>query len=55
MFNQLKNALIIHSSFQFLLKEELKDEHQLQSYFITKIEKYLNGKSHQIIAWDDMF
>lgn len=34
--------------------EGLKDEHELQSYFITRIEKYLNGKGRQIIGWDEI-
>jgi hexosaminidase len=32
----------------------LKDEHELQSYFIQRIEKYLNGKGKQIIGWDEI-
>ncbi len=32
----------------------LKDEHELQSYFITRIEKYLNNKGKVIIAWDEI-
>lgn len=35
-------------------KEGLKDEHELQSYFITRIEKYLNSKGKQIIGWDEI-
>lgn len=35
-------------------KENLKDEHGLQSYFITRIEKYLNSKGKQIIGWDEI-
>ena len=35
-------------------KEDLKDEHHLQSYFITKMEKYLNSKGRQIIGWDEI-
>lgn len=34
--------------------EGLKDEHQLQNYFITRIEKYLNSKGKQIIGWDEI-
>ena len=34
--------------------EHLKDEHELQSYFISRIEKYLNGKGKQIIGWDEI-
>jgi hexosaminidase len=35
-------------------KENLKDLNQLQSYFITRIEKYLNSKGKQIIGWDEI-
>ena len=34
--------------------EGLKDEHELQNYFITRIEKYLNSKGRQIIGWDEI-
>ena len=34
--------------------EGLKDEHELQNYFITRIEKYLNDKGKQIIGWDEI-
>ena len=34
--------------------EGLKNEHELQSYFITRIEKYLNSKGRQIIGWDEI-
>jgi len=33
---------------------KLKDEQQLQSYFIHRIEKYLNSKGRQIIGWDEI-
>ncbi|MBS1579441.1 MAG: beta-N-acetylhexosaminidase [Bacteroidetes bacterium] len=40
---------------QQLIKEKgLKDEHGLQSYFIQRIEKYLNTKGRQIIGWDEI-
>ncbi len=32
----------------------LKDEHELQSWFITRMEKYINGKGRQIIGWDEI-
>lgn len=35
-------------------QEGLKDEHELQSYFISRIEKYLNSKGKQIIGWDEI-
>ncbi len=34
--------------------EGLKDEHELQSYFIRRIEKFLNSKGKQIIGWDEI-
>lgn len=34
--------------------EHLKDEHELQSYFISRIEKFLNSKGKQIIGWDEI-
>jgi len=40
---------------QNLIKEKgLKDEHGLQSYFIGRIEKYINSKGKQIIGWDEI-
>ena len=32
----------------------LKDEHQLQSYFIQRMEKYINSKGKTIIGWDEI-
>ncbi|MCW3073997.1 MAG: beta-N-acetylhexosaminidase [Flaviaesturariibacter sp.] len=34
--------------------EGLKDEHQLQSYFVQRMEKYLNAKGRTIIGWDEI-
>ena len=34
--------------------EGLNDEHELQSYFVQRIEKYLNKKGRQIIGWDEI-
>lgn len=39
---------------QRIKDEGLKDEHELQSYFISRIEKYLNSKGRQIIGWDEI-
>ncbi|HEX6180441.1 MAG TPA: family 20 glycosylhydrolase, partial [Chitinophagaceae bacterium] len=33
---------------------KLKDEHELQSYFIQRMEKYINGKGKTIIGWDEI-
>lgn len=35
-------------------REGLKDEHELQSYFITRMEKYINSKGKKIIGWDEI-
>jgi len=32
----------------------LKDEHALQSYFIHRMEKFLNSKGRSIIGWDEI-
>ncbi len=34
--------------------EGLADEHELQSYFIQRIEKFLNAKGKKIIGWDEI-
>jgi hexosaminidase len=34
--------------------EGLKDEHELQSYFIRRIEKFLQTKNKRIIGWDEI-
>lgn len=40
---------------QQLMKEEgLKDEHELQSYFIQRIERFVNSKGRKIIGWDEI-
>ncbi len=40
---------------QKLIKDKnLKDEEGLQSYFIQRIEKYLNSKGRKIIGWDEI-
>lgn len=35
-------------------REGLKDEHELQSYFIQRIEKFLNAHGREIIGWDEI-
>jgi hexosaminidase len=32
----------------------LRDEHELQSHFIRRIERFLNGAGRQIIGWDEI-
>ena len=40
---------------QKIIKENgLKDEYELQSYFIKKIENYRTSKGRQIIGWDEI-
>lgn len=33
---------------------KLKDEHELQSYFVQRMEKYINGKGKTMIGWDEI-
>ncbi len=40
---------------QKIIQEKgLKDEHELQSYFIQRIEKFVNSKGRKIIGWDEI-
>lgn len=39
---------------QRIKDEGLKNEHELQSYFIQRIEKYLNSKGKKLIGWDEI-
>jgi hexosaminidase len=40
---------------QELIKSKgLKDEHALQSYFIQRMEKYINQKGRTLIGWDEI-
>ena len=40
---------------QNLMKEKgLKDEHELQSYFIQRIDKFVTSKGRRIIGWDEI-
>ena len=34
--------------------EGLKDEHELQSYFIRRIEKILNARGRNLIGWSEI-
>ncbi|RIJ46569.1 beta-N-acetylhexosaminidase [Maribellus luteus] len=34
--------------------EQLADEHELQAYFIKRIEKFLNSYGRQLIGWDEI-
>ncbi|WP_245896899.1 beta-N-acetylhexosaminidase [Kordia periserrulae] len=39
---------------ELIQKENLEDEHGLQSYFIARMEKYINSKGKEIIGWDEI-
>lgn len=39
---------------ELIKKNNLKDEHGLQSYFIQRIEKFVNSKGRKIIGWDEI-
>jgi hexosaminidase len=39
---------------ELIRKEGLKDEHELQSYFIKRIEKFVESKGKHIIGWDEI-
>jgi len=39
---------------QRMKEENLHDTHELQSYFITRIEKFLNENGRQLIGWDEI-
>ncbi|MEY4739938.1 MAG: hypothetical protein RLZZ05_1322 [Bacteroidota bacterium] len=35
-------------------KEGLKDEHELQSYFIRRIDKFITSKGRKLLGWDEI-
>ncbi|MCY7351357.1 MAG: beta-N-acetylhexosaminidase [Cytophagaceae bacterium] len=39
---------------ELMKKQGLKDEHELQSYFIQRIEKFINAKGRKLIGWDEI-
>lgn len=39
---------------QRIKDEGLADEHELQSYFIRRVESFLNSKGKEIIGWDEI-
>jgi hexosaminidase len=39
---------------QLIKRLKLKDEHELQSYFITRIDKFVTSKGRRIIGWDEI-
>ncbi|HUR11229.1 MAG TPA: beta-N-acetylhexosaminidase [Flavitalea sp.] len=39
---------------QRMKENNLKNEHELQSYFIQRMEKYINSKGKKLIGWDEI-
>jgi hexosaminidase len=39
---------------EVIRREGLKDSHELQSYFIRRIEKILNARGRKLIGWDEI-
>ena len=39
---------------EVIRKNKLKDEHELQSYFIKRIESFLNKNGRNLIGWDEI-
>jgi hexosaminidase len=39
---------------EVIKRENLKDEHELQSYFIRRVERFLNSKGRRLIGWDEI-
>jgi hexosaminidase len=39
---------------QIIREHQLKDEHGLQSYFVKRIERYLNAKGRTLVGWDEI-
>ncbi|MFN0139921.1 MAG: family 20 glycosylhydrolase [Pyrinomonadaceae bacterium] len=35
-------------------RENLKDEHEVQSYFVRRIEKHINKRGKKMIGWDEI-
>jgi hexosaminidase len=39
---------------QLLKKEKLKDMHELQSYFVKRVEKIIKSKGKKLMGWDEI-
>ncbi len=39
---------------EIMARENLKDEHEVQSYFIRRMEKFINSKGKRVIGWDEI-
>jgi hexosaminidase len=38
----------------FMKKNKIKDSHELQSYFVTRVEKIISSKGKNMIGWDEI-
>lgn len=51
----IKDQWIASKRIQEQIKElGLKDEHELQSYFVQRMEKFINSKGRKLIGWDEI-
>ncbi len=39
---------------KFMKKNKLKDSHELQSYFVKRVEKIISSKGKKMIGWDEI-
>jgi len=39
---------------KFMKKNKIKDSHELQSYFVKRVEKIINSKGKKMIGWDEI-
>ncbi|AOW21463.1 beta-N-acetylhexosaminidase [Urechidicola croceus] len=39
---------------KFMLKNNIKDSHELQSYFVKRVEKIISSKGKKMIGWDEI-
>ncbi len=39
---------------ELMKRENLKDEHEVQSYFVRRIEKFINSRGKKMIGWDEI-
>ena len=50
-----KDAWKKSASCQQMIRDlRLRDENELQSYFVTRIEKFLNSRNKTVIGWDEI-
>jgi hexosaminidase len=51
----IKDQWIASTRIQQKIKDlGLKDEHELQSYFVQRMEKFINSKGRKLIGWDEI-